>query len=279
MTLKLANILKLSNDELIQYKLHLAGWNGTRQPLNDYLKGWEHWLGWNEWRGNKNDFNRPFIFSLIQFYHEPNKWLFGGIFKVVERLDDYEETEVGYKLELADLHQELVGRLVVEFYRYPGMRGRAFLLEGYYKEFIVSEILKRQFDGIHFPGYENICIDFPDLETVFKYQKTDWKTALENVKGVYMIMDKSNGKKYVGAAYGDSGIWARWGVYVGTGHGFNDELTKLIAATGINYARQNFRFTLLEYRSMRIDDSVIINRESFWKEALLSRSAFGYNSN
>jgi hypothetical protein len=272
MNIQLKDILKISDAELRQYKLHLAGWNGSVQPLNEYLRGWDFWLGWNAWRGNKNDFNRPYIFSLIQFYHEPNKWLFGGIFKVTERLDDYPDTEIGYKLELVDLHQELIGRLVMDFYRYQGMRGRAFLLESYYKDFVVAEILKRPFDGINFPGYENICVDFTELEMVYKYQKNDWKAALQNVKGVYVIVDRSNGKKYVGSAYGDTGIWSRWAVYVGTGHGFNDELTKLIALSGMDYARKNFRFTLLEYRSMRIDDDVIINRESFWKE-------FGYNNN
>jgi len=279
MIVQLKDILRLPDEDLMQYKLHLACWNGAVHPLNEYLRGWEHWLGWNEWRGNKNDFNRPFIFSLIQFYHEPNKWLFGGIFKVVQRLSDWQETEVGYQLELVPLHQELIGRLVIDFYRYQGMRGRAFLLEGYYKYFAVSEILKAQFDGVSFPGYENICVNFPEMEMVFKYQKNDWKGALENIKGVYVIVDKSNGKKYVGSAYGDMGIWARWAVYVGTGHGFNDELTKVIATAGIEYARKNFRFTLLEYRSMRIDDIVIMNRESFWKEVLLTRSSFGYNNN
>lgn len=279
MIIKVENILKLTDSDLRHYKLHLACYNGYEQPLNVYLQGWDRWVGWNEWRGNKNDFNRQYIFSLIQFYHEPNKWLFGGIFKVVKRLEDWADTEVGYELELVDLHKELIGRLVIDFYRYQGLRGRAFLLEGYYKDFVVSEILKKPFDGINFPGYENINIDFPELETVFKYQKNDWKGALENVKGVYVIVDKSNGKKYVGSAYGDFGIWSRWAVYVGTGHGFNDELTKLISENGIDYARQNFRFSLLEYRSMRIDDNLIINRESYWKEALITRGQFGYNKN
>lgn len=279
MTIKAAQLLQLTDADLHKYKLHLACFNGYEQPLNVYLQGWEKWVSWNAWRGNKNDFNREFIFSLIQFYHEPNKWLFGGIFRVTKRLQDYEDTEVGYELELVDLHKELIGRLVIDFYRYQGMRGRAFLLEGYYKNFVVSEILKRPFDGIRFPGYEHINIDFPELETVFKYQKNDWKAALENVKGVYVIVDKANGKKYVGSAYGDFGIWSRWGVYVGTGHGFNDELTKLISTCGIDYARKNFRLSLLEYRSTKIDDSVIIGRESFWKEVLLTRGQFGYNKN
>lgn len=279
MTIHAEHLLKIIHSDLRQYKLHLACWNGHKHPLNDYLQGWDKWVDWNKWRGNKNDFNREYIFSLIQFYHEPNSWLFGGVFKVVARLDDWQDTEVGYELELVDLHKELIGRLVIGFDRYKGMRGRAFLLEAHYKSFIVSEILKKPFDGINFLGCENINIDFSELETVFKYQKNDWKGALENIKGVYTIVDKSNGKKYVGSAYGNFGIWARWAVYVETGHGFADELTKIISQNGIDYARRNFRFSLLEYYSMRVDDNIIINRESYWKEVLLTRGQFGYNKN
>ena len=91
-----------------------------------------------------------------------------------------------------------------------------------------------------------------------------------------MIVDKSNGKKYIGSAYGQFGIWSRWACYIGTGHGWNDELTRLISKKSIDYARKNFKFSLLEYRSMNTDDKVIISRESYWKDILLSRR-FGYN--
>lgn len=277
--IRASSILTINDSDLNHFKLHLACWNGYEQPLNVYLAGWENWVGWNQWRGGKNDFNRKFIFSLIQFYHEPNNWLFGGIFKIIERHDNWQDTEVGYKVELQDLHKELIGRLIIDFTRYQGMRGRAYKLESYFSEFRISQILKRPYDGINFPGYENINIDFPELESIFKFQKNDWKAALESVKGVYVIFDKSNGKKYVGSAYGDFGIWSRWSVYAGTGHGFNDELTKIISLKGIDYARQNFRFCLLEYRPVRTDDSIVIGRESYWKEALLSRTEFGYNKN
>ena len=95
----------------------------------------------------------------------------------------------------------------------------------------------------------------------------DWKGALENIKGVYVIFDDSNGRKYVGAAYSTSGIWARWSVYAGTGHGWSDELTKKIASKGIGYARRHLRFTLIEYFSMKTDDNIVVQREAFWKEA------------
>jgi hypothetical protein len=143
----------------------------------------------------------------------------------------------------------------------------------------VSELLKEPYTGERFPGYEDINCDFGTLEVVFRTSRPDWKAALENIKGVYLIADKSNGKKYVGSAYGEFGIWSRWQCYVNTGHGWNDELTQLIEREGIEYARQNFRVSLLEYRPARTDDEVIIAREVFWKEALLSRAPLGYNKN
>jgi len=279
MEIKVEHILRVSDVGLNKFKLHLACWNGNEHPLNVYLQDWDEWVAWNQWRGNKNDFNREFIFALIDYYHEPNKWLFGGIFRVKKRFDNWKETGIGYDLELVDLHKELIGRLIIDFYRYQGLRGRSYKLEKYYEDFTVSEILKKPYDGINFPGYENINVNFNELELIFKYQKSDWKGALENVKGVYIIVDKSNGKKYIGSAYGEFGIWSRWAVYIGTCHGFNDELTKIISKNGIDYARQNFKFSLLEYRPMKTDDREIINRESFWKEVLLARGKFGYNKN
>ena len=53
----------------------------------------------------------------------------------------------------------------------------------------------------------------------------------------------------------------------------------MIRREGIDYARENFRVSLLEYRPMKTDDRVIIERENFWKTALLSRAPLGYNKN
>ena len=128
-----------------------------------------------------------------------------------------------------------------------------------------------------FCGYEHVEHSFSQLEAIIKQNKSDWKAALENVKGVYLIVDRSTGKMYVGSAYGDSGIWSRWVCYIATGHGGNDQLTRLIAAKGIGYAREHFYFSILEFRSMRIDDQAIIEREQYWKRVLCS-CQFGYNA-
>jgi hypothetical protein len=50
---------------------------------------------------------------------------------------------------------------------------------------------------------------------------------LQNQKGVYLITDISNGKMYVGSAYGENMILGRWESYVKTYHGGNVGLKKL----------------------------------------------------
>ena len=270
---KLNDLFRFSEEELQKYKLHLAANNGEIEPLDVFARDREEWKGWNEWKGNKDDFNREYILGMIPDYHKNNKYIFGGIFKVIER---YEKE---YKIELIDKFESLIGRLVVDFYRGPGMRGRAFLLENQIDKFTVSEILQKPYEGIVFPGYDNVKIDFSSLELIIKSQKQDWKVALENMKGVYLIVDKKNGKKYVGSAYNNDGIWSRWSTYIYTGHGYNDELVDLIDEKKIDYARKYFQFALLEIRTMKTDNETIINRENYWKEALLTRGEFGYNKN
>ena len=276
---KLNDLFHLTEDEMRKYKIHLAAYNGYEQPLDVFARDREEWKGWNEWRGGKDDFNREYIIGLIPDYHKIDKYVFGGVFKVIKRYDDWQETEVGYKVELTNQFKSLIGRLVVGFSRYQGLRGRAFLLENFMDSMSIAEILENPYEGEVFPGYDNVRIDFSSLELLVQNQKTDWRVALENVKGIYLIVDKSNGKKYVGSAYGDSGIWSRWCTYINTGHGYNDELVMLIEKNGIDYARKYFQFAILELRSMKTDDDTIINRESFWKEVLLTRGIFGYNKN
>jgi hypothetical protein len=98
------------------------------------------------------------------------------------------------------------------------------------------------------------------------------------VKGVYLITDTSNGKMYVGSAYGDTGIWSRWSCYITSGHGWNVGVKEVIKKHGLDYARKNFQLSLLEIFTMKTDDQLIIDREQHWKNALLTR-AFGYNKN
>ena len=93
-----------------------------------------------------------------------------------------------------------------------------------------------------------------------------------------MIIDKENGKTYVGSAYGTQGIWARLSCYVYTGDGGNDELLNVINIKGKDYAMRNFKFSILEVFAFNTPDEVILQREAYWKNVLISRE-FGYNRN
>jgi len=131
----------------------------------------------------------------------------------------------------------------------------------------------------YLPFSENINVSFRNLEHIYSINKTDWKSALSNLKGVYLITDLKTNKKYIGSAYGDQGIWQRWQSYISNGHGGNKLLKKLIKEESMAYAKKYYKFSLLEFRGMKTDDRVIIYRESFWKEVLNTRGDFGYNDN
>ena len=271
MNIRLKDTLPISEPQ--EYKLHLACRDKNFvQPLDEYVIDPAKWVGWNEWRGRRNDWTKPYVLSFMEFYHKTDTWLFGGAFAVLERREN------GYKLCSLPSFEKYVGRLLASFHRYQGMRGRAYLLENYIDDFKVSEILPLPYTGESFRGFENIDHDFSTLEAVFRNERTDWKAALENVKGVYLITDNSNGKHYVGSAYGDAGIWSRWACYIGTGHGWNDELLKILKHKGRKYARENFHFSVLEVMAKSTPDEAVIAREGHWKRVLLSRE-HGYNKN
>ncbi len=268
----LSKILDIENFQ--NYKFHAARYNKIEQPLDVFLRDRKEWDSWNSWQGEKNEFNRDFILSFIKFYPEQETWLFGGIYKVLARRP--EKNTNSYEIELMDKGKNLIGRLKVMA---SISRGRAFNLETVYDRLSVCEVLREPYNGELFCGYENVSQDFSMLEIIYKNERIDWKTALESVKGIYVIADKKTGKKYVGSAYGGMGIWSRWMSYMETGHGWNKELVGLINGAGIEYARENFRITLIECWPFKTDDRTIIQRENFWKEALLTRGKHGYNDN
>ena len=72
MTIPLSKILEI--EQPTEYKVHLACWNGEDQPLDVFVRDKSEWDGWNSWRSGKNEFNRRYILSLIDFYPEPGFW-------------------------------------------------------------------------------------------------------------------------------------------------------------------------------------------------------------
>ena len=269
MTIALTDIWTIESPTL--YKVHFARWNGSSQPLEVFVRDRQEWQGWQEYYPGRNDFNRRYIFSLAQFYHEPDIWLFGGIYEVLARHTDSDE------VSLTEAGRGLIGRLKLRSsYRERTTRAN---FENHYRAFEVQEILREPYTGRRFPGYDDIDLSFQELESLVKNARPDWMSALESIKGIYLISDIKTGKRYVGSAYGDQGIWSRWCAYVDSGHGGNVELRALVIDPTLVYCRTNFRFALLEHRPSRTEDKIILDRELFWKRILLTRGEEGLNRN
>lgn len=265
----LRDVLRIEN--LTAHKVHFAKWNQQHEPLDVFTRDRQEWQGWQEYRPQRDEFNRPYIFSLAHFYHEPGTWLFGGIYEVTNRLADR------YQVQLTSTATPFIGRLKLRSpYKHRQVRVN---FEGQYDQFEVCEILPEPFAGRPFPGYEDIHLSFDEIAVLVRNNRMDWRAALENVKGVYLITDCKTGKRYVGSACGDSGIWSRWCAYATTGHGGNVELLRLFQDEGIEYFRAHLRYALLEHRDFRTADELILRREEFWKQLLLTRGQQGLNRN
>lgn len=134
----------------------------------------------------------------------------------------------------------------------------------------------------YFIRYEDVILSFSQLQRVV--EDKEWKSKLESLNCVYMILDKETGKQYVGVTYKDmkpgikNGILGRWTEYAKTGHGNNKLLVALLAEKGISYADQNFQWTILETLPLNVTPKVAIDRESLYKKKFGTRE-HGYNEN
>lgn len=151
--------------------------------------------------------------------------------------------------------------------------------EGVIDKIEIFELLPSEYDQLNtFPGYDRVNLSWKELEKVL--QRDNWRTALENQKGIYLITDTATNKRYVGAAYGKNMMLGRWSEYANTRHGDNVELVKLVKEKGKKYIEDNFRYTILEIHKNLTPDEKIMERESFWKDILLTRDPkYGYNDN
>lgn len=272
--IRVGDIFPIENQD--DYKIHFAVWNQKEQPLNVFLSSVAEFQAWNEHKGKSNIWTKKYIFSLVDFYHEKNSWLFAGIWEVLA----IEKTK--HIVELTSIGKEFVGRLKIDYQLEARERRRLMVKDSVslYDKFILKEILVEEYSGVEFNGFDEIKLEFDELKVIFDKGVRTWKNALSNIKGIYLIADKKTGKQYVGSAYEEvEGIWGRWRTYIQTGHGnHSKKLKDLVNSKGLSYAKENFTFSLLESFSKRIEDTEVIGRENFWKEALLSRQ-HGYNDN
>lgn len=173
--------------------------------------------------------------------------------------------------------EPLANRLVVEWDTPRVWHRRA----GKAANMPVLEIADR--DKVPFPGFDNVLLTFHELrEMVTDHRYGDWRTALSQVQGIYLITDSSNGRQYVGKADGTERILGRWKDYASDGHGGNRALRELAqisigaGGTRTDHAR-HFVFSLLRVFGPSTSSSEVDAAETHYKKALMSR--FGLNRN
>ena len=128
-----------------------------------------------------------------------------------------------------------------------------------------------------FVRYEDVVLNYIQLKTIINSNNPEWKSRLESCNCIYLILDKSNGKQYVGTTYNTKGIWGRWSEYAKTGHGDDVELKKCIESDP-QYAEKNFQWCILETLPIKILPEQAIERESLYKRKLGTR-IYGHNKN
>ena len=269
MSIKLNDILNFSQEELentrIKFNLMFAGnWNPIEIFKNKDEKVLLEGQYWNS--GKRNFKEGQITIGFIRI--KDDLWLLFHIGKVTKVLNVF--NGIGYEHEELLEYKKYFGRLIVKYKNTSQkLTRRAIPL---IDECEVYEILPDIFDNDIFPGYDNVNLSWSDLSRVLA--KDSWKTALQNQKGVYLITDTSNGKMYVGSAYGERMLLGRWEDYAKTGNGGNKELKEL----SFDHIKQYFRYSILDIFKSTIKDELIISRETWWKEVLLTRN-FGYNKN
>jgi hypothetical protein len=269
--LNLLDIPAIRNLPLGKFKIHLAtGKNPT--PFEAFLK-----RAFKEWQAQQNakNFECDTVIALIAL--EADHWLFAGVYKVLG-VAEGTESPYYYQTELMPGLDDLIGRVIVHYHR----PSRASYIWGnkYAKDLDVLEIKRERMSVPSFPGYNKVLITHERLKTIVGLQEPTWKGALSNVKGIYLIVDISNGKEYVGSATGAGGIWQRWEAYAHIGHAYNRELIELLDAIKGKGAGHvyNFQYSILETADSKATPEFVLAREGFWKTVLLTRE-FGYNAN
>ncbi len=273
--LLLNDLLHFNAEDLNRAKIKFNQYNGEIAPMEAYLRNPDEVnTRWLFWRTTRRYFNVSEI-AICLFQLSYDTWLLSTIKEVTRELGvnkgvNYEGIEV-------DTYQPYYGRVVVKYRKTH--QTQVIYANNVINELEVEQILPSVFDGIDFPGYDKVRLSYGQLSTIIQRHKSDWVSALESQKAVYLITDKNNGKQYVGSAYGENGmLLQRWTNYVNNGHGGNKLLQEVVDSFGMEYLMENFQYAILENYNARVDKHIILERESWWKETLGSR-AFGLNAN
>jgi hypothetical protein len=179
--IKLNDILGIENLDNVKIRLNLMfrqNWNPIEifkdREINVLLEG-QYW----NYKKQKSFKNGQITIGFIRIKGDKNLWLLFHIGKVTKELNLYDG--VGYEYEILPEYEKYFGRLIIKF------KNKSQTMIRNAKSVIdnceVYQILPDIFDNDIFPGYDKVNISWKEMSRVI--EKENWKTALQNQKGVY----------------------------------------------------------------------------------------------
>lgn len=171
-------------------------------------------------------------------------------------------SQVWFELELLPQMTDLKGKLAIGW---PGL-ARAWTRWAANNTFPVKVIYPESVLIPPMPSWRELTRTWEELKTL----PESWKDKLKEWRAIYLIQDISDGKYYVGSAYGDDNLDHRWAEYARTGHGGNVQLRE-------PRDPKNFRFSILELVGPSMPKDEVIAIEQSWMLRLQTRTD-GLNS-
>ncbi len=297
--IELNDLLGLSPEETENSKINLNMTTNNVECLQLWQEdnnniNFSYWSHQGKWKGpghkkpNKNFSIGNIVYGFVRLGND--RWLLITVGKITSIPEITLQQPWGghCSYEIIEKYRPLFGKLIIKLEKGNKFSRYAFNLSTFIKISYVEQILPSKYGTISFPGYGSINMSFKELSQ--QIETLEWSSALKAVSGIYLITDETNFKKYVGSAYGINGIYGRWRNYLD--RGFDDEeeesgdkfpnsqLKRIVKNQGIEYVKNNFRYSILETIPNNFSKNDIIKRENHWKEVLNTRDKnYGYNSN
>ena len=214
--------------------------------------------------------------------------LFVGLYKVLERSACRAGTQCPvsgkvykageaqwYTIERASKMDEYSGKLVIRWNTLTTDGKEKSLAQSFAQrathEKPVVKILGERFQ-VPFPGFRSFHENVSDVPNL----PESWKQSLRSVWGIYLLVCNATGKKYVGSAYNENGLYGRLCDYKSAkqpGH------KRLVSHDKTLNGGKGYQCCILDVVTPGVTTSEITTLEGLWKDKLRSREAWGLNDN
>lgn len=193
-------------------------------------------------------------------YDDPHVRYLADVLGMGTRFQDSSRVFLRFEFRISEALSDFEGRLVVER---PKGRNMVRLAEN-----LDLQILALYPDSVLAsapPDWRGMILSSAEVREL----PETWAARLREWRGVYLIVDESDGARYVGSAYGEQNILGRWRTHVGGETGVTRELAKRDT--------RGFHFSVLERVSPDMEAQEVIALEQTWMDRLHTRQ-FGLNA-